>query len=82
VRLAAVAALRALVDDFGFDVATFMGCAAGVMEALAAMLVDSDELDTQTQVWIIVGGWVGLRLGVCACMCVCARARVCVCVCV
>jgi len=50
VRLAAVAALRALVDDFGFDAAQFMGSVGGVMQGLAAMLVDSAELDTQTQV--------------------------------
>lgn len=50
VRLAAVAALRALVDDFGFDGPQFLPAAGGVMTALAGMLVESEELDTQTQV--------------------------------
>jgi hypothetical protein len=50
VRLAAVSALRALVDDFGFDAGHFMGCAGAVLQGLAAMLTESDELDTQTQV--------------------------------
>lgn len=59
VRLSAAAALRALVDDFGFEVAPFMGCVGGVMQGLAAMLVESDELDTQTQVDGCVGRWVG-----------------------
>jgi hypothetical protein len=38
------------VDDFGFDAAGFMPHVGGVMQGLAAMLVHSDELDTQTQV--------------------------------
>ncbi|KAI8476158.1 MAG: armadillo-type protein [Monoraphidium minutum] len=49
VRLAAAGALRSLVDDFGFDAGQFVGVAPGVLEALAAMLVESAELDTQTQ---------------------------------
>ena len=54
VRLAAAAALRALVDDFGFDAAQFAPCAGGVMQALASMLVTSDELDTQTQAFGLI----------------------------
>ncbi|GBF94095.1 hypothetical protein Rsub_07082 [Raphidocelis subcapitata] len=54
VRLAAVAALRALVDDFGFDAPEFMGCAGAVLSGLAAELMRSDELDTQTQVFSLL----------------------------
>ncbi len=50
VQLSAVAALRALIDDFGFEVKEFMGHVAPCVRALAAMLRASQELDTQTQV--------------------------------
>ena len=49
-QLAAVAALRGLVDDFGFEGQAFVGVLPAVMRALTAMLKDRDELDTQTQV--------------------------------
>lgn len=49
-QLAVVAALRCLVDDFGFESQAFGGVLPAVVGALTAMLKDSDELDTQTQV--------------------------------
>jgi hypothetical protein len=51
-QLAAVAALRLLVDDFGFEALGFCPVLGTVMEALTAMLKQSDELDTQTQVGV------------------------------
>jgi hypothetical protein len=51
-QLAAVAALRLLVDDFGFESLGFCPVLGAVMEALTAMLKESDELDTQTQVGV------------------------------
>lgn len=49
-QLAVVTALRFLVDDFGFESQGFAGVLPAVVGALTAMLKDSDELDTQTQV--------------------------------
>jgi len=49
-QLAAVASLRTLVDDFGFESAAFVPVLPVVVGALTAMLKGSDELDTQTQV--------------------------------
>lgn len=49
-QLAAVAALRTLVDDFGFDEAAFKQHVPAAMHHLAAMLCSSSELDSQTQV--------------------------------
>jgi hypothetical protein len=49
-QLAVITALRFLVDDFGFESQGFVGVLPAVVGALTAMLKDSDELDTQTQV--------------------------------
>jgi hypothetical protein len=49
-QLAAVASLRLLVDDFGFEGQGFVGVLPAVVGALTEMLNDSSELDTQTQV--------------------------------
>jgi hypothetical protein len=49
-QLAAVASLRLLVDDFGFEGQGFVGVLPAVVGALTEMLKDSSELDTQTQV--------------------------------
>ena len=49
-QLAAVAALRLLVDDFGFEGQAFVGVLPTVVNALTGILKNSDELDTQTQV--------------------------------
>ncbi|WIA20395.1 hypothetical protein OEZ85_004815 [Tetradesmus obliquus] len=50
-QLAAVAALRALVDDFGFEGEAFVAVLPAVLGALCGMLQESEELDTQTQVF-------------------------------
>jgi hypothetical protein len=49
-QLAAVSALRTLVDDFGFEGQGFVGVLPAVLRALCGMLQASEELDTQTQV--------------------------------
>ena len=49
-RLSGVAALRQLVDDFNFEGEHIMPYVPQIMAACQAMLADSDELDTQTQV--------------------------------
>jgi hypothetical protein len=49
-QLAAVSALRTLVDDFGFEAVGFVGVLPAVLGALCGMLQASAELDTQTQV--------------------------------
>jgi hypothetical protein len=59
-QLAAVQALRVLVDDFGFEGPAFVGVLPAVVGALASMVADSDELDTQTQVWFFWGGSCGV----------------------
>jgi hypothetical protein len=50
-QLSGVAALRQLVDDFGFDGSQLLPYVPQIMAACQAMLADSEELDTQTQVW-------------------------------
>jgi hypothetical protein len=52
-QLAAVSALRTLVDDFGFEGQGFVAVLPAVLGALCGMLQASEELDTQTQVRIL-----------------------------
>lgn len=49
-KLSAVAALRTLIDDFGFANQQFVEFVGPVMTLLTAVLRASSELDTQTQV--------------------------------
>lgn len=56
-QLAAVAAMRLLVDDFGFEGQAFLPVLPAVVGALTAMLKESEELDTQTQVRVAVCWW-------------------------
>jgi hypothetical protein len=53
-QLAAVGALRTLVDDFGFEGQAFVGVLPAVLDALCGVLQDSEELDTQTQVGLLL----------------------------
>eukprot|EP00879_Flechtneria_rotunda_P025885 GHRR01027540.1.p1 GENE.GHRR01027540.1~~GHRR01027540.1.p1 ORF type:complete len:987 (+),score=414.93 GHRR01027540.1:174-3134(+) len=50
-QLAAVSAMRIIVDDFGFESEGFVEVLPAVMQALTGMLATSQELDTQTQVF-------------------------------
>jgi hypothetical protein len=52
-QLAAVSALRTLVDDFGFEGQGFVAVLPAVLGALCGMLQASEELDTQTQVRLL-----------------------------
>jgi hypothetical protein len=49
-KLTALSALRALVDDFGFAAGDLVPCLPALVQECTRLLCESAELDTQTQV--------------------------------